>query len=54
MRVNLSPFKSDMVDLYAKAMYVQSKKNEYEVGLEFTIIDDATSASIKNFVDNLI
>ena len=54
MSVNLSPFNNSPVDLYAKAMYVQKKGNGIEVGLEFTIIDDATSATLKNFVDNLI
>ena len=54
MSVNLSPFQSEAVDLYAKAMYVQVKGKGAEVGLEFTIIDDATSATLKNFVDNLI
>jgi adenylate cyclase len=54
MSVNLSPFHKTPVDLYAKAMYVQAKGNGTEVGLEFTIIDDATSATLKNFVDNLI
>jgi len=54
MSINLSPFHKTPVDLYAKAMYVQVKGNGTEVGLEFTIIDDATSATLKNFVDNLI
>lgn len=54
MSVNLTPFHSNPVDLYAKAMYVQTSGNGVEVGLEFTIIDDATSATLRKFVDNLI
>lgn len=54
IKLNLSPLSSEPVDLYAKAMYVHHKNRGAEVGLEFTIIDDATSAKLKNFVDNLI
>lgn len=54
MSVSLSPFISDPVDIYAKALYVQSLSEGAEIGLEFTIIDDATSATVKNFVDSLI
>lgn len=54
MSLNLYPFDSEPVDLYAKAMYVQDKGEVVEVGLEFTIIDDSTSAALKDFVDNLI
>ena len=54
MSVSLSPFASSPVDIYAKALYVQPLDKGAEVGLEFTIIDDATSATVKNFVDSLI
>jgi hypothetical protein len=54
MSVKLSPFSREHVDIYAKAMYVQDNGMVNEVGLEFTIIDDATSAALKDLVDNLI
>lgn len=54
IHMSLQPFSRDPVDLYAKALYVQPRDKGAEVGLEFTIIDEATSASVKNFVDNLI
>lgn len=57
IRITLAPFTQGAVDLYAKALYVQAGSGEgegAEVGLEFTIIDDATSATVKDFVDNLI
>jgi hypothetical protein len=41
------------LDIYAKALYVQQKGEATEVGLAFTIIDDATSAAVKSFVDNM-
>lgn len=54
MSVIMSPLANDPVDIYAKALYVQQKDEEAEVGLEFTIIDDETSAAVKTFVDNLM
>lgn len=54
MSIKFSPFSSDALDVYAKALYVQPHEKGQEVGLEFTIIDDDTSAAVKNFVDNLI
>jgi len=53
MKVNLSPLMTEPVDIYAKALYVQQKGEATEVGLAFTIIDDATSAAVKSFVDNM-
>lgn len=54
MKVNLSPLMTEPVDIYAKALYVQQKGEATEVGLAFTIIDDATSAAVKSFVDNMV
>jgi len=54
MKVNLSPLMTEPLDIYAKALYVQQKGEATEVGLAFTIIDDATSAAIKSFVDNMV
>ena len=54
MKVNLAPLMTEPVDIYAKALYVQQKGEATEVGLAFTIIDDATSAAVKSFVDNMV
>jgi adenylate cyclase len=53
MDIKLSPL-SNIQEIYAKALYVQNKGDVNEIGLAFTIIDDATSAAIKSFVDNLV
>ena len=52
--IGLSPYANDPVDIYGKALYVQIMDKGVEIGLEFTIIDDATSANVKKFVDSLI
>lgn len=54
MKVNLAPLMTEPVDIYAKSLYVQQKGEATEVGLAFTIIDDATSAAVKSFVDNMV
>ena len=54
MNINLSPLSIDPVEIYAKALYILPKGKVTEVGLEFTIIDNETSAVVKSFVDNLV
>ncbi|MDG2175663.1 MAG: PilZ domain-containing protein [Gammaproteobacteria bacterium] len=50
----LTPFSKNLIDLYAKAVYVQANEGGSEVGLEFTIVDNNANSALKHYVDNII
>jgi len=54
INVSLAPVSQELVEVYAKALFVRGHDQGAEVGLEFTIIDDHARSKIKEFVDHLI